>query len=72
EAEVRAKEDKVEFMMNVEDRERADAYRRQELDASLMDAAKPMSSGGTVKKCPHCGATIPMQANFCGDCGSKI
>ena len=72
EAEMRAKEDKVEFMKEVEDRERDDAYRRQELDASLMDAAKPMSSGGTVKKCPHCGATIPMQANFCGDCGSKI
>ena len=44
----------------------------QELDASLMGAAKPMSSGGTVRKCPHCGATILMQANFCGDCGSKI
>jgi len=33
EAESRAGDDKVQFMMDVEDRERADSYRRQELDA---------------------------------------
>jgi hypothetical protein len=32
-------------MKEVEDRERGDAYRRQELDAKLMDAAKPMATG---------------------------
>ncbi|MBE0521811.1 MAG: hypothetical protein IBX39_06025 [Candidatus Methanoperedenaceae archaeon] len=72
EAEARAKDDKVAFMMNVEDRERADAYRRKELDAGLMDAAKPVTTGSTVRKCPGCGSTIPMQASFCGSCGSKI
>lgn len=72
EAEARAKEDKVQFMMDVEDRERADAYRRQELDSKLMDAAKPVSSGSNVKKCPHCGSTIPAEANFCGQCGTKL
>ncbi|MCG2736053.1 MAG: hypothetical protein L6282_06615 [Candidatus Methanoperedenaceae archaeon] len=45
ESEARAKEDKVGFMKEVEDRERGDAYRRQELDAKLMDAAKPVAAG---------------------------
>lgn len=72
EGEARAKEDKVSFMMDVEDRERGDANRRQELDAGLMDAAKPVATGSNVRKCPSCGSTIPMQASFCGDCGSKL
>ncbi|MCK4938575.1 MAG: hypothetical protein KAR85_08230, partial [Methanosarcinales archaeon] len=71
ESEARAKEDTVEFMKGVEDREREDAYRRQELDAKLMDAAKPVSSGASVKICPHCGSTVPMQASFCGECGRR-
>ena len=72
ESEVKAMEDMVEFMKGVEDREREDAYRRQELDAKLMDAAKPVSAGvgaGTsakVRKCPHCGAMVPVQAKYCG------
>ena len=72
EAEARAKEDKVQFMMDVEDRERADANRRKELDADLMDAAKPVTAGSTVKKCPSCGSTIPAEASFCGQCGAKV
>jgi len=72
ESEARAKEDKVGFMKEVEDRERSDAYRRQELDSKLMDAAKPMATGASVKKCSHCGATVPMQASFCGECGGKL
>ncbi len=71
ESEARTKEDKIEFMKEIEDRERSDAYRRQELDAKLMDSAKPISKG-SVKKCPKCGATVPMQASFCGECGSKL
>jgi len=65
-------------MKEIEDRECGDAYRRQELDAKLMDAAKPVSAGvgaGTgakVWKCPHCGAMVPMQAKFCGECGGKM
>lgn len=27
---------------------------------------------GAMKKCPHCGATLPMYASFCGECGSKM
>jgi ribosomal protein L40E len=72
ESEARAKEDKISFMKEVEDRERGDAYRRQELDAKLMDAAKPVASGASVKKCSHCGATVPMQASFCGECGTRL
>lgn len=72
ESEVKAKEDKVEFMKEIEDRERGDAYRRQDLDAKLMDAAKPITTGSTVKKCPNCGSTVPMQASFCGQCGGKL
>lgn len=72
ESEARAKEDKLAFMKEIEDRERSDAYRRQELDAKLMGAAKPAASGASVRKCPHCGATVPMQASFCGECGSKL
>lgn len=72
EAEARAKEDKVQFMMDVEDRERADANRRKELDADLMGAAKPVTAGSTVKKCAGCGSTIPAEASFCGQCGTKV
>jgi len=63
-------------MKEIEYRERDDAYRRQELDAKLMDAAKPVSAGvgtGTkVRKCPHCGSMVPMQAKFYGECGGKM
>ena len=67
-------------MKEIEDREREDAYRRQELDAKLMDAAKPVSAGvgagagpsARVRKCPHCGAMVPVQAKFCGECGGKM
>ena len=72
ESEARAKEDKISLMKEVEDRERGDANRRQELDAKLMDAAKPIATGASVKKCSHCGATVPMQASFCGECGGKL
>ena len=73
EAEAQAKEDKVQFMMDVEDRERADANRRKELDADLMGAAKPMSSArSNMKKCSSCGASIPAEASFCGQCGAKV
>ena len=78
ESEASGKEDKVEFMKDIEDREREDAYRRQELDAKLMDAAKPVSAGVgagpsvKVRKCPHCGAMVPVQAKFCGECGGKV
>jgi len=74
ESEARAKGDKVEFMKGVEDREREDAYRRQELDAKLMDAAKPVSAGAgaKVRECPHCGAMVSVQAKFCGECGGKM
>ncbi|MBC2699621.1 MAG: hypothetical protein HF976_08885 [ANME-2 cluster archaeon] len=51
----------------MKDRERKDAYRRQELDAKLMDAAKPVSAGvgagAKVSKCPHCGAMVSVQGN---------
>ena len=73
EAETQAKEDKVQFMMDVEDRERADANRRMGLDADLMGAAKPMSSArSNMKKCSSCGASIPAEASFCGQCGAKL
>ncbi|HJH30077.1 MAG TPA: zinc-ribbon domain-containing protein [Methanosarcinaceae archaeon] len=73
ETEARAKEDKVQFMMDVEDRERADANRRMGLDADLMGAAKPMSSArSNMKKCSSCGAPIPADASFCGKCGAKV
>lgn len=72
ESEARAKDDKISFMKEVEDRERGDANRRQGLDAKLMDAAKPIATGASVKKCSHCGATVPMQASFCGECGNKM
>lgn len=60
------------FVGIMEDMEREDANRRQELDAGLMDAAKPVTTGSNVRKCPSCGSTIPMQASFCGSCGSKL
>jgi hypothetical protein len=66
-----AKEDKVRFMMDVEDRERADSYRRQELDAALMGAAHDKMSP-SVRKCPGCGSTVPAEAGFCGQCGRKL
>ncbi|MCZ7381563.1 MAG: zinc ribbon domain-containing protein [Candidatus Methanoperedens sp.] len=27
---------------------------------------------GAMKKCPHCGATLPKYAGFCGECGGKL
>lgn len=78
ESEASGREDKVEFMKDIEDREREDAYRRQELDAKLMDAAKPVSAGvgagagANLRKCPNCGAMVPVLAKFCGECGGKI
>ncbi|MGM0771835.1 MAG: SPFH domain-containing protein [Halobacteriota archaeon] len=71
EAESIAKEDKVRFMMEVEDRERDDSYRRKELDAEMMGAAQPRRSPG-VKKCHGCGSTVPAGAHFCGQCGTKL
>jgi len=59
-------------MKDIEDREREDAYRRQDLDAKLMDAAKPVTSGSNIRKCPHCGSTVPMHASFCGECGGNL
>ncbi|MDR6223560.1 zinc-ribbon domain-containing protein [Methanococcoides alaskense] len=71
EAEDIAKEDKVRFMMDVEDRERDDSYRRKELDAEMMGAAQARRTPG-VKKCPGCGTTVPAEAHFCGQCGTKL
>lgn len=71
EAEGRAGEDKVQFMMDVEDRERADSYRRQELDAGMMGAAQGKVSAD-VAKCAECGATVRSGAKFCGECGGKV
>jgi len=63
-------------MKEIEDRERDDAYRRQELDAKLVDVTKPVSAGvgagAKVRKCPHCGVIVPEQAKFCGECGGKM
>ncbi len=72
EAEGRVGDDKVQFMMDVEDRERGDANRRMGLDADLMGAAKSVSGGANVKKCSSCGATVPAGASFCGQCGEKV
>jgi hypothetical protein len=69
--EMMAKEDKLSFMMDVEDRERADAYRRQELDAAMMGAAQGKLSSA-VRKCSGCGSTVPMEASFCSQCGIKL
>ncbi len=71
ESENLAKEDRVKFMMEVEDRERADSYRRQELDASMMGAAQGKRSH-TVRKCPGCGSTVPSESSFCSQCGKKL
>ncbi len=49
-----------------------DANRRQDLDMKFMFAPKQIAMGASVKKCSHCGATVPMQASFCGECGSKL
>jgi len=66
-----AKQDKVRFMMEVEDRERDDSYRRQELNAAMMGAAHAKATS-TVKKCPGCGTTVPSEASFCSQCGSNL
>ena len=52
-------------MKEIEDREREDAYRRQELDAKLMDAVKLVSVGvgAKVRKSPHHGAMVQEQGN---------
>ncbi|MBP1909068.1 SPFH domain-containing protein [Methanolobus bombayensis] len=70
-SETAAKEDKVRFMMEVEDREREDSYRRQELDAGMMGAAQGKVSS-TVRKCPGCGSTVPSEASFCSQCGKRL
>lgn len=41
----------------MEDRERADSYKRQELDAGMMGAAQG-AKGPAVKKCPQCGKDV--------------
>ncbi|MEA1984097.1 MAG: zinc-ribbon domain-containing protein [Euryarchaeota archaeon] len=71
ESEARAKDDKLDLMMKVEDREREDSYRRQDMDAKMMGAAQAKRSPN-VRKCPSCGATIPAEAKFCGQCGTKL
>ena len=71
EAKRRAEEDRVGFMMDVEDREREDSYRRKELDADIMAASRDRRTS-TVKKCPGCGTTLPAEASFCGQCGMKL
>ncbi|WP_406657022.1 SPFH domain-containing protein [Methanolobus sp. ZRKC2] len=70
-SEMIAKEDKVRFMMDVEDRERADSYRRQGLDAAMMGAAHGKTSP-TVRKCSGCGSTVPAEASFCSQCGKQL
>jgi hypothetical protein len=70
-SEMMAKEDRVRFMMEVEDRERDDSYRRQELDAAMMGAAQGRMSPA-VRKCLGCGSTIPAEASFCNQCGIKL
>ncbi|MDW7733723.1 MAG: zinc ribbon domain-containing protein, partial [Methanolobus sp.] len=70
-SEMIAKEDRVHFMMDIEDRERADSYRRQELDAAMMGAAHGKTSP-TVRKCPGCGSTVPVEASFCSQCGKQL
>jgi uncharacterized protein (UPF0212 family) len=58
-------------MKEIEDREREDAYRRQDLDVNLMDAVKPVSVEAGVRKCPHCWSMVPKQAGFCGEWGGR-
>ena len=86
ESESRAKDDKIGFMMGIEDRERADSYRRQELDAAMMAAAQGKSGAGagvgtgagvgagvaSSKVCAACGADNPVGARFCGACGGRL
>lgn len=38
----------------------------------FMFAPKQIATGASVKKCSHCGATVPMQASFCGECRRKM
>lgn len=54
------------------DRERSYAYGRQELDAKLMDAAKPIATGAGVKKGPNCGREAEANEKFCPECGAKL
>jgi len=70
-SEVLAKEDKVTFMMNIEDRERADSYRRHELDTGLMGATISKNSS-TIKRCFVCSSAVPIEASFCSQCGKKL
>ena len=58
-------------MKEVKDRERADSYRRQELNAGIMGAAQEKVSAD-VAKCAECGATVRSGAKFCGQCGGKV
>ncbi len=70
-SELMAKEDKVRFMMEIEDREHADSYRRKELDAAMMGAAQGNISPA-VRKCKGCGTTIPAESSCCSQCGMKL
>lgn len=69
-------EDKLSLMKEVEDRERSDTYRRQELDAKLMDTTKPIGTKQIQKqiyigrKCFKIGREV--EANDCLDCKAKI
>ncbi|WP_462273699.1 zinc ribbon domain-containing protein [Methanohalophilus sp.] len=37
----------------------------------MMGAAQNNVSPG-ARKCPNCGSVIAAEANFCGQCGSKM
>lgn len=39
------------------------------VDGSIIHGS-PIGAG--AKKCPHCGATLPKYAGFCGECGGKL
>ncbi len=71
EADKLARDDRVEFMKEIEDREREDSYRHKELDADIMAAAQSRRGPG-VRKCPGCGSTVPAEASFCSQCGMKL
>ncbi|AEH61139.1 hypothetical protein Mzhil_1285 [Methanosalsum zhilinae DSM 4017] len=71
-SEVLARENKIEFMKEVEDRERMNSYRRQELDAAMMSAANSNDKYIISKKCYECGTRISSDARFCSQCGRTL